>query len=164
MDYASLVGEENLDYAFLKELCWKLRPKIILEFGVMGAGSTKAFLEVAEKIGARVISIDVDNYERACDSPNWEFHQMNDLDFEIDEPIDILFIDTSHTYEQTLAELKKFAPKVKKTGVILLHDTVHSQPVLEAIVDYLKEFPNKYVFENRPSCNGLGILWPRKSQ
>ena len=35
----------------------------------------------------------------------------------------MLFIDTSHAYEHTLAELRKFVPLVAPGGTVLLHDT-----------------------------------------
>jgi cephalosporin hydroxylase len=36
---------------------------------------------------------------------------------------DVLFIDTSHAYDHTLAELRKFVPLVAPGGTVLLHDT-----------------------------------------
>lgn len=143
---------------FLQRLCLEKEAQVILELGVCQGGSTKTFLKSAEVLGARVISIDLEDFSHISDSPRWEFHRMNDLDFEINEPIDILFIDTSHTYEQTLAELRKFAPKVQPNGVILLHDTVSCPEVKKAIEQYLKEVPGRYTFEERTNNNGLGIL------
>jgi cephalosporin hydroxylase len=34
-----------------------------------------------------------------------------------------VFIDTSHAYEHTLAELRRFVPLVAGGGTVLLHDT-----------------------------------------
>lgn len=147
---------EHLPY--LQGLCFRFEPELILELGVRDGGSTKAFLRAAEIIGAKVISIDIEDCSRVSNSPNWEFHCQNDLEFEIDKPIDLLFIDTSHTYEQTLAELRKFAPQSKIT---VLHDTEHCPEVKQAILDYMAEVPDTYDFENRTNCNGLGILWRR---
>jgi cephalosporin hydroxylase len=145
---------------FLQRVCLDTEAKLIVEFGVRDGGSTKAFLKVAEILGARVISIDIEDCSNVSNSPHWEFKQMDDLFFEINEPIDVLLIDTSHTYQQTIKELRKFAPQSK---IVILHDTEHCPEVKEAIIDYLKEAPGIYDFENRTNNNGLGILW-RKPQ
>jgi hypothetical protein len=50
----------------------------------------------------------------------FDFLQANDMTIEI-ELVDMLFIDTLHTYCQLTAELEKFSPKVRK--YIAMHDT-----------------------------------------
>ena len=144
---------------FLRQVCFDIGAKLVLELGVRTGNSTRAFLSALESLNGKLISIDVLDCSDVSNSPNWEFHQIDDLNFETDDEFDIIFIDTSHTYEQTLAELRKFAPKLKNGGVILLHDTITVPSVLQAIQMYLKENPNKYRFENREGCGGLGILW-----
>ena len=149
--------EEHLP--FLRDVCYRVEAKIILELGTRFGNSTLAFLQAAQVLGAKVISIDIEDCSKAgFGYPNWEYHQMNDLDFEINEDIDVLFIDTSHTFGQTLAELDKFAPKVKNGGVILLHDTIATPDVYAAIKYYLSHNP-QYKFEHRTNCCGLGVLW-----
>jgi hypothetical protein len=37
--------------------------------------------------------------------------------------VDVLFIDSSHTYAQTRQELEKYVPRVRPGGMVLLHDT-----------------------------------------
>jgi len=150
--------------SFLKQICFDTNAKLVLELGVRKGESTRSFLSAMEKLNGKLISIDIDDCSGVSNSPNWEFHQMNDLDFDTNsDEFDIIFIDTSHTYEQTLAELRKFAPKLKSSGVILLHDTLTFQSVSEAIQTYLKENPNRYRFENRKGSNGLGVLREREN-
>lgn len=150
--------------SFLRQICFDTNAKLILELGVRTGNSTRAFLSAIESLKGRLISIDIEDCSGVSDSPYWEFHQMNDLDFDTNnDEFDIIFIDTSHTYDQTLAELRKFAPKLKSGGAILLHDTISFQPVLQAIQTYLKENPDRYEFENRKSSNGLGVLREREN-
>ncbi len=68
-----------------------------------------------------------------------------------------MFIDTSHTYDQTLAELRKFEPFVRKGGLITLHDIMSCPPVLDAINDFLTEKDN-FRFYKFFHNNGLAIL------
>jgi len=73
-----------------------------------------------------------------------------------EESIDFLLIDTSHTYEQTLGELIKFAPYVKRDGVIWLHDTRSCEGVPKAIEAFNRD--RKFPYFECPSYAGLGWL------
>lgn len=141
---------------FLTKIALESEAERILELGVRLGGSTKAFLKAADILNAKVISIDIEDCSFVSDSPHWEFHQMNDLDYELKEKVDILFIDTSHTYLQTLKELGKFGDMA---NLIILHDTEHCPDVKKAIEKYLSDRPGEFEFENRTNNNGLGILW-----
>ena len=87
----------------------------------------------------------------------WNFIQADDLSLIWDKEIDHLFIDTSHTYDQTLAELRKFEPFVRKGGLITLHDIMSCPPVLDAVNDFLIE-KNNFRFYKFFHNNGLAIL------
>jgi predicted O-methyltransferase YrrM len=81
--------------------------------------------------------------------------------------VDIVFIDTQHTYEQTLTELELYYPRVRPGGRIFLHDTavevtgnaVTPQPPFP-VLTAVKEFCGQHnlTFENNPSCCGLGMI------
>lgn len=146
---------------FLTKVCLDLEAKTILELGVRDGNSTRAFLDAAKILNAKVISVDIEDCSKLFNDGNWEFYQMNDLDYVLSEEIDVLFIDTSHTFGQTLAELEKFAPMVKNYGVIILHDTVSCPDVYAAVKLFLM-CHDEYVLEHRINCNGLGILWKRQ--
>jgi predicted O-methyltransferase YrrM len=45
-----------------------------------------------------------------------------------DKPIDLLFIDGSHQYEDVLADFENFFPYVKVGGIVAFHDVVHTWP------------------------------------
>ena len=142
----------------------ELNLKNILELGTRTGESTISFLLAANKINGKVTSVDIDPCYEAkkrikelkLDSL-WSFIQMDDLKLNWNEEVDHLFIDTSHTYQQTLLELKKFEPFVKKGGMITLHDTVSCPPVFDAISEYVsnrKDLRFYKFFHN----NGLAVI------
>ena len=55
-----------------------------------------------------------------------------------DKKIDHLFIDSLHTYDHVMKQLKKYEPYVTPGGIITLHDILHDPPVLSAIQNYFK--------------------------
>ena len=160
-EYNDIDIREHLPY--LASIVKEMKAKTILELGVYQGNSTRAFLKVAEEIGAMVVSIDWNDAYPISDSPNWIFIQANSGLLKMRGKFDILFIDTSHNYKETLVELEKYSLMVKDPGVIILHDTVSSlnrplQGVFGAIQEFLKKHPKQWSFENRENCNGLGIL------
>ena len=52
---------------------------------------------------------------------HFSFLEANDLDIDLKQPTDMLFIDSFHTYFHLTYELEKFSPKVQK--YIAMHDT-----------------------------------------
>ena len=106
--------------------------KSVCEFGVRDANSTWAFLmglrnnnsseklllgvdlirsPMIEKVGATAVESDI----------TFRFVEKNDLDLDLKEPIDLLFIDTWHNAGQLSRELEKHATHVTK--YIIMHDT-----------------------------------------
>ena len=99
----------------------------VTELGVRGGESTSAFLAAAEKVDGHVWSVDVEEPKVPgywARTGRWELTVADDLDVE-PKLCDVLFIDTSHEYEHTLAELRKFVPAVLPGGVVLCHDTLN---------------------------------------
>lgn len=110
----------------------------ILELGVRWGTSTAALLAAAEQAGGHLWSVDIATTpeleqvrERWETSGHWTFIVGNDMDIDWAGPgWDVLFIDTSHAYDHTLAELRKYVPLVKPGGVVYLHDTKLETPEL----------------------------------
>ena len=107
----------------------------VLELGVRTGNSTVAFLAAAEEAGGHVWSVDLEPPHAPQDqwtgSGRWTFIQGDDLKIApLEEtpgvPLrpDVLFIDTSHEYDHTLAELRRYVPLVAEGGVVLMHDTL----------------------------------------
>lgn len=122
----------------------QMKLSTVLELGVRTGESTIALLSAVKEIGGIVTSIDIVDCPEATSKVDslglskwWRFIKGDDLEVEWNESIDHLFIDTSHTYDQTLKELQRFEPQVKNGGVVTLHDIVAYPDVLPAINDYL---------------------------
>jgi hypothetical protein len=77
-----------------------------------------------------------------------------------------LFIDTSHTVEQTLGELRTYVPRIRPGGVALFHDTEWREPseMLDEPGGWVKEALDIYCaeagleWENRSGSYGMGII------
>ena len=107
------------------------------------------------------------------------FEQANDLEIYLD-PVDLLFIDSLHTYAHLTYELETFSSSVKK--YIALHDTSYPWELLDdadysgdyseypagidrekrglwaAVVDFLDHHPEWALHERRLNCHGFTVL------
>lgn len=154
---------------YMHDLCVELEATQVVELGVRTGVSTAAFLAAVETNGGRVWSADI-NPPRVdpeiADHPCWTFVWGDDLELVDEAPdADVVLIDTSHAYRQTLAELDAYAPKAKK--VILLHDTQLEQPegltdqppfpVRKACLEWLDRNPG-WEWSEFTHCYGLGVM------
>lgn len=144
----------------------------VVEMGVRFVVSTWAFLAAKPK---SLISIDIQHPEtlgvsletiyRALEGidTKFEFRLENTLTNEIEE-CDLLFIDTLHTYEQLIQELRRHGNKAKK--YLIFHDTTTFGVVSElggrglnlAISEFMLDnthWITDKIYENN---NGLTIL------
>jgi len=136
----------------------------VLELGVRAGISTTALLAGVEAHGGHVWSVDKDDCSAVwAGHPQWTFVQADSLDpFAI--PVlyfgyDLLFIDTEHTEERTLAELHRHGRHVKRGGLIMLHDTddMSTYPgVRNAMAAYCQDCNLTPLFY--PGSYGLGVI------
>jgi predicted O-methyltransferase YrrM len=145
----------------------------VLELGVRSGNSTSAFLAAVEAVDGHLWSVDLIPPEVPAwwtDTARWTLTIGNDLSQDIAnaEPavVDVLFLDTSHTYEHTLAELRTYVPRVRAGGVVLCHDTELEAPedaganppfpVAKALDTFCAETGRPWV--NLPGSYGLGVI------
>lgn len=155
--------------------------KHITEMGVRWGASTLGFIMAKPD---RLISYDIQStpeieniMTESVKLINHTFQLGDTLQIEI-EPTELLFIDTLHTYNQLIAELRRHESKVSK--YIILHDTttfgrvdenvydhashiVRTQLVTKAglrtaMEDFLVENNNWVILEDKTNNNGLTIL------
>jgi cephalosporin hydroxylase len=146
----------------------------VLELGVRSGNSTAAFLAAAEKNNGQVWSVDIARPrvpQEFFQSAYWTCIEGNDLELAelLPVAVDVLFIDTSHAYKQTLLELEMFAPRVRPGGKIILHDTELEHPDAEVPGDpafpvavALKEWAvsqaHMPMIEWVSGCHGLAVV------
>jgi cephalosporin hydroxylase len=109
----------------------ELNAEHVIELGTRTGVSTIAWLYGLGKTGGRLTSIDIDARPKIGEFPHWEFIQGDDCDPQIVgglDPADIVFIDTSHLYDQTVKELHTYRWLVKPGGCLVLHDTMLERP------------------------------------
>ena len=102
----------------------------VIELGTRSGVSTIAWLYALEGRGT-LTSVDLDPAPDIGGHDHWTFIQSDDLApscLSMLDPADIVFIDTSHLYEQTIQELNTYADLVKPGGRIVLHDTMLRRP------------------------------------
>lgn len=149
----------------LHDLAVKLDAKTVIELGVRGGRSTIAWLVALHtRTGGRLWAVDVDPAPPALAAhPAMTFTQGHDLDPFVlaqlpADGVDIVFVDTSHEYEQAKAEIQAYAPRVRPGGAMVFHDVaveVHehhgpgSQP----------PFPVRKAVEEWAERDGLAVDW-----
>jgi len=151
----------------------------IVELGTRSGNSTCAFVIAASANDGKVVSVDNGVGEEftkisvwdelaGCAafinaklelSDYWTLVINDDIEFakEYSEEIDLLFIDTLHSYQQTKKELEVWGDKVVEGGFIVIHDTVSFPEQLKAIWEYIDEHPGSDYVEHK-NCNGLGVI------
>lgn len=171
-------------YLHLTELYDKVietKARIVVELGVRTGISTKAFLAGVHDTGGVVYSLDLDERCRKLFSSRtnrWVFVPADSRSFDwgsycagsgagAPPNIDVLFIDTEHTFECTTRELEHWVPFVREGGYVLCHDTIHhpgnppqigGSGVLRPVLDMMEANPGHFQFQHRDYCNGLAVL------
>lgn len=135
--YSNPLFPPSVYYRFLRILAEEILPALSIELGV-GKGAGSMHLALGNPKG-KVIGVDGGNHwpealkhvEETC--PNFEFWQRESVEAagyakqvwsqsENEILIDILFIDTLHTYEQTIAEFGAWRPLLSSRAIVLLDD------------------------------------------
>lgn len=140
----------------------------IVELGTRDGNSTLALLEGARLVGGHVTSVDVQpcalaksRVEASGLKDLWTFLEADDMQLSpplIPEVIDFLFVDTTHLYEPTRAELNKYCAFLRDGSWIALHDYVSFTGVSRAVDDFLRSLVPKPRFYCYTHQNGLALL------
>ena len=99
---------------------------------------------------------DLDRVFHACEEEGitFKFAKISSLELKIIS-VDLLFLDTHHSYEQINQELKLHASNVKK--FIIIHDT-NIPEAMAAVADFIIENKDWVTTEILTNQNGLTVL------
>jgi hypothetical protein len=76
-----------------------------------------------------------------------------------DNSLDLVYIDSDHSYETTKEELRLSIPKVKAGGWISGHDYVYLAPgVIQAVDEFLKQTGYKFEYITEDGCPSWFII------
>jgi cephalosporin hydroxylase len=146
---------------------WAHQAMTVIELGVRYGMSTSAFLAGLERAdrGGQLWSVDIRQPEVPGEwyrCPFWHLFVGDDVSPAAaafcPQDADLLFIDTSHYYDHTLAELRLYVPKVRPGGLVLLHDTAPDEwpDVSRALNEYCAETGREWY--DHPFWHGLGVM------
>jgi cephalosporin hydroxylase len=154
-------ADENVDMAphYRTLIQYALECQTIVEWGVRGGVSTWALLDGLPADGV-LWSVDVIPCivpPRVSEDPRWRFLVGDDLDpaiqAQLPDKCDLVCIDTSHEYEQTVGELA-YAVTLEPRRIVM-HDYV-MEPVLRAANEFIEREGWKLVANEMPF--GLATL------
>lgn len=154
-------------YRFLKLLAEHMQSRLSVELGVCGGGGS-LHLAMASSI---VIGVDIaleyeDNIRYIKrEYPNFHFLHGDSVDSARNignafGEIDILFIDTTHTYDQTMAEYNAYEPFLSDRAIVCLDDLFRG-----GMDRVWAEMPDNKVrlddlhYSQSPTDGGFGVVW-----
>ena len=161
---------------FLHDLVTARPGARVLELGVRSGTSTAVLLDAVDLAKGHLWSVDLEPPRVPSWWPltgRWTLTVGDDLAAHVlaQQPtmVDVLLIDTSHTYDHTLAELDAYVPRMRPGGVVCCHDTElvgHDArgygvtgpdgPVRRALDDYCDAADLSW--SERPGSFGMGVI------
>ena len=146
------------DMIAIQEIIWSVKPDLIIETGIAHGGSLIFSASILELIGnGKVLGIDIDIREH--NRIQIEKHKLykriiliqgSSVDKTVVKKVYdlaegkkrvMVFLDSNHTRDHVLKELKIYSPLVKKGGYLVIFDTV------------IEDMPSKF-FSKRPWDKG----------
>lgn len=184
----------HLEEIFLEAV--RANPRLIVELGVRGGESTFVFERVARRCQSVLVSVDINDCSTVCTYEEWHFVKEDDVAFgqrflawcrehRLPGRVDVLFIDTTHLYDHTMAEIRTWFPHLGETAIVMFHDTNlrklyrrrdwtlgwgwdNSRGVIGSIEAFLgvplderrafQRETNRWSVTHDPTCNGLTVL------
>ena len=147
-----------LDLWIYQEIIFKLRPDIIIETGTAGGGSALFLASICELLkNGKIITIDIEanvnrpQHERITylQGSSTSVDMVNKVEAMLGDTKKVLVIlDSDHTKEHVLNELRTYHKFVPKESYIIVEDSnIHGHPVrsdfpagpMEAVEEFLKE-------------------------
>lgn len=110
----------------LHDLVVEMGARNIVELGVRKGASSAAFLHAVHQTDGHLTSVELTEPQPFVDT-RWSFIGGDDMSpgviAQVPDDIDVLFIDTTHRWNHTAAELDVYGRMVRDGGVVACHDT-----------------------------------------
>ena len=151
------------DITAMQEIIWEIKPDLIIETGIAHGGSLILYASLLELIGkGEVLGVDIDI--RSHNKTEIEAHSMfkrinmiegSAIDMEIINKVKaiaagketvLVVLDSNHTHQHVLEELKAYAPLVSINSYIIVFDTI----VENLPSDYLPGLKRPWDIGNNP--------------
>lgn len=158
-----------LHYLTLYSLVYGLEAKKVFEFG--SGYSSLALLEGLQESDGVLTSCDIRERDIACpfsehkNNPNWNFIQKPSIlaieDVKNNGPYDLVFHDGDHQADVVAQDIQAIIPHMKRFGLLVLHDTHHSElgpAMIDGLSKGLGSDQNKYSIVTLPYGYGLTIV------
>jgi cephalosporin hydroxylase len=129
------------DMIAMQEIIWRIKPRLIIETGIAHGGSLIFYASILELLGGDGVVLGIDIDIRAHNRVEIEKHPMSkrikmiqgsaidkDVTFQACEfsqgrsPVMVL-LDSNHTHQHVLDELKVYSPLVTKDSYLVVFDT-----------------------------------------
>ncbi len=153
-------------YRFLQVLAQNIHPDLSVELGVSGGGGS-LHLALGWSAGW-VLGIDkvndhpanIDYILNRCANFHFRIGDSTEEALETVQPVDILFIDTTHTYDQTMKEYNAWKPMLSDRAFILLDDLFRPEGMEQA----WEEMPEPklrldMLHDGAENGGGFGVVW-----
>ena len=145
-------------------------PKLILELGVRNGESTYVFDKIQKTLDCHFVSVDIEDCSKVIENPKWifvkedsrkflnNFNSWSEKNTNSLKP-NIIFIDTSHLYEETLEEIKLSEKNLSDCGALIFHDSNHNHitylenNIIYDKFNYSPQLGVKLALENYFNCN-----------
>jgi len=130
------------DIIAMQEIVWKVKPNLIIEIGIAHGGSLIFYASMLELLGGdgQVLGIDIDirEYNRVEIEKHSMFKRITMIegssvdekiaqqvyDFVKDKKQILVVLDSMHTHDHVLQELKLYSPLVTKGSYLVVFDTI----------------------------------------
>jgi len=129
------------DIIAVQELIWRIRPEVVIETGIARGGSLVLYASILELIGGSGKVIGIDNDIRKHNRIAIEQHPLSSrieliegssTDSDVIHSVSkkaagrktMVLLDSNHTHDHVLEELKLYSPLVTKDSYLVVFDTV----------------------------------------
>ncbi len=112
---------------FIFDKIKNMKNPVILEFGVQRGYSTKRFLDLINKRGGKLYSIDIDDCSKISKNKKWKFIQSRDDNFKfieknIPKKVDVIYLDSQHEVNHVEKMIYHYYKILNKKGFFFIDD------------------------------------------